>query len=183
MKKLLLILLCLPMIGFGQSDEKKSKLVDEIIFENGRYIYIIHFTDTVAKIDNLNEDAALRFANDIYVSQGTLIYAYEKSIYEYDRLLNRYYDILKDELCPEQFTLLREAQRGWLQYLSNSKSLYSEMGPIHVTSGMSTWDLDLLYLELNIYKTRVGELIEIIRNIEVVADGLVRCNQRNIIVK
>jgi uncharacterized protein YecT (DUF1311 family) len=182
MKKLLLILLCLPMIGFGQTWIEESA-VDQIIFENGRYIYIIHFTDTVAKIDNINEDAALRFANDINVSQGTLIYAYEKSIYEYDRLLNRYYDILKDELCPEQFRLLREAQRGWLQYLSNSKSLYTEMGPIHVSSGMSTRDLDLLNLELNLYKIRVGELIEIIRDIDADSDGLVRCNQINIIVK
>jgi len=74
MKKLLLIVLCLPMIGFGQYDK-----LDEIIFLNGDTIYgnviEIGIKEVIYKNENVNIVTRISSVEKIKFTSGrTLVY-------------------------------------------------------------------------------------------------------------
>ena len=52
MKKLLLILLCLPMIGFGQKKKKKGISFDILLKDKGNYI--VEWSNLLGGNDNID---------------------------------------------------------------------------------------------------------------------------------
>ena len=76
MKKLLVILLCLPFIGFGQIDT-------------------INYIKFKGDINERKNKLISKWENDFSVSQVQIVNNTYKSISEYDSFLNELYQILK----------------------------------------------------------------------------------------
>ena len=156
MKKLLLILLCLPMIGFGQ--------IDTIDYKKFK-------TDITERENKL----VSKWENDFSISQRQLVSMKYRSISEYDSLLNELYQILRIQLCEVQFRNLQKAQRAWLTYRDESLKLYKSQLRLN---GQSTGDMSLSNMELVLYEIRVEELIDILQEIYFIKDGITYCNTK-----
>lgn len=73
--------------------------------------FIIEYVIDTLKIKNLQ-----RKSHDIDYTTSGMYKATWLSYDEYDKLLNKYYKLLKNRLQPKDRKILQEAQRSWLKY-------------------------------------------------------------------
>jgi uncharacterized protein YecT (DUF1311 family) len=83
------------------------------------------------------------------------VYAAEK---EYDKLLNKYYQILLNKMKDIDREVLRETQRNWIQFRDSEKSLAATLTKDHYTGGGSMYKITLAFEILTITKRRVNEI-------------------------
>ena len=159
-RTLIIILLSIPFIGFGQN----NKLLEYINGFNGDY-NLGNIPDTV-KVNSSN------VCNWI----GENMYQYDISIYNsivdtmkfigdrygdvrvqthldmLDQLLNKYYNILKYQSKEFDFNLIKENQKIWLTYRDNNRD------PITINNGFNRTIVYISEFEIELYKLRIKEL-------------------------
>jgi uncharacterized protein YecT (DUF1311 family) len=82
---------------------------------------------------------------------------------EYDKLLNKYYKLLRDKLSDDDKVKLRDAQRVWLKYRDSEAAINGGIiAPNEYTGGGTMWPVLAGLRTLAIVKERVCSLYEFI---------------------
>jgi len=156
MKKLLFILLLtIPFIGFGidgHFEEKDVSHLDSIYSKEIKYIDFL--------IDSLMENP-IHNNNPYGFTTSGMNNSMGRGIEEYDKLLNKYYKLLKEELPDEKFIILRDSQRNWLKYRKDYLTYHYN----HLPNGTMYSNVFKGY-EIGIIKERVDLLFSLYKNIK-----------------
>lgn len=150
MQKLLLILLCLPMIGFGQTWTNDYNITKE------NTVFKIQKIDTVTII-NYNKDIGIIISNLPQPCMDcTGRELYWQVIWEvryYDELLNYYYSLMKSSINPSIFNHFRNSQRSWITSRDEFWKCIVES-----SDGWASFQVEPI---LNLYKNRVNEMLDL----------------------
>jgi uncharacterized protein YecT (DUF1311 family) len=158
MKKFLLILLfTIPLFGFGIDgdmffEEKDVSHIESVYEKEINYIENLIDSLMYSPIHNNNPYGPTTVGMNNSVSRG---------IEEYDKLLNKYYKLLKEELPDEKFIILRDSQRNWLKYRED----YLFYHLINLPNGTVYTNVFKAY-EIGIIRERVDLLFSLYKNIK-----------------
>lgn len=163
MKKILFIfLLTIPFVGFGQnSDWNHTGLkFDGILNFFGNIDSTSNNTLTINHRVNIEEISdktefmcqSMKWCDfdDHFGRSIRMIITFEIGLY--DKLMNEYYRIIKNNIPEKDFVFIKESQRNWLKSVDNTVEY------IYSTQKTGWFMYDDLTL-LNIYKNRVSELL------------------------
>ncbi len=85
---------------------------------------------------------------------------------EYDRLMNKYYTILKQLMKPQDKQILLNAQRAWLNYRDNESKLIMELVDEKYSGGGTIQSNISVGNHLNLVKKRTLEIYDHIMSIK-----------------
>ena len=125
MRKLLILLLCVPLIGFGQHEKEKEL----IIFLNNYQCGCCFDEDKIDKLDSSNviswvQDSMWYYDN---IATEKCVEAHRPNVTHYtdwgdirckylNILLQKYFQIVKILANDKEFNLIEENQRNWEEY-------------------------------------------------------------------
>ena len=163
----LLILISLTLSISAQTDEytelkkevdKKAETIREML-ETEDYISDFERINTVGfKVDTFKVEAMLSGKMDIDYTTYSMIEAAYDAEKEYDKLLNKYYQILLKKLEPEDQESLKQVQRDWINFRDSEKKLAATLTQSHYTGGGTMYNITLAFETMKITKSRVLEL-------------------------
>ena len=156
MRKLLfIIILIIPFFGFGidrNFEEKDVSYLDSIYSKEIKYIDFL--------IDSLMESPVHKNNPYGFTTSG-MNNSVDRGIEEYDKLLNKYYKLLKEELPDKKFIILRDSQRNWLKYREDYLLYHYN----HLPNGTMYTNVFKGY-EIGIIQERVDHLFNLYKNIK-----------------
>lgn len=175
MKETLLTMIALLSIpvALSQTDIKQVGKNDSIRFEK----IVKESTDSLKRVltskeylNDAEKKVRIEFASDtfaiskrfgLYVSQDYSDYGMKTAsihlLEAYEKLLNKYYQMLLATLNPEDREILKVTQRNWIKYRESEKQLNDLVSKDNYSGGGSIQVLFVLSREIEITQNRVVE--------------------------
>jgi len=171
--RLILLFVIIAKIGYAQtpkeiSDTDLAKYKQEIQKESLKLKqellkkdYLNDFDKQISidfKIDTFLIEKLLskRISID-YSTAGMTKAAYDTEV-EYDKLLNKYYQLLLKKLNDSDKEILKQTQRSWIQYRDSERKLNSEIAKDEYSGGGTMQRIIVASGYVEITKKRVIEL-------------------------
>ncbi|MDX6180532.1 lysozyme inhibitor LprI family protein [Flavobacterium sp. Fl-77] len=173
--QIIIILVFIYQFGFAQSpkeisenDLKKCHLeiekeVVKLRKELNAEEYLSDFDKQITvdfKIDTLRIEKLLSKKIEIdYSTSGMVNASYEAEI-EYDKLLNKYYQILAKKLDPADKEILKQSQKNWIAFRDSERKFNSAISKDQYSGGGTMQRIIVASGYLEITRKRLFEIVD-----------------------
>jgi uncharacterized protein YecT (DUF1311 family) len=149
MKKLLLLSAFIFLSVTGLNAQRLERSVESLRRDS---IFSLEWDEIANLWDSLSTIEPSKNHRFGYSARG-MMSASDTCFTEWDKLLNKYYNLLKSELPHDEFLVLRDSQRKWLIYREEKLQFLS----LNMPGGMIYYEIYYLRRK-GIVSERVGEL-------------------------
>lgn len=169
---LLFVIICIHSLAFGQEKDEQTKKLNEIktkvdsesdIFkkELDKRQYLSDFEKKITidfTIDTFKIERSYTERIALYYSTTDLCLAISDANGEYDKLLNKYYQLLLAKLKETDKLVLKQTQRNWIQFRDSEEKLNSLLTQDEYSGGGTIQRIVYASDQLEFTKRRVIDL-------------------------
>ena len=143
---------------FQKKINKKAEILREVL-EAKDYISDFEKVNEVGfTIDTFKIEQMLTMRLDVDFTTFSMIEAITDAENAYDKLLNKYYQILKKKLSEEDQEALKKTQLNWIKFRDSEKTLNVIISMPQYSGGGTMHDITVAFENFEITKQRVLEI-------------------------